>query len=830
MDERKTYFADVILPVPVAGKFTYRVPFEMNGDIRVGQLVVVQFGAVKMLSGIVADITEKVPNVKTIKYIESILTPLPIVNAIQLRLWNWMASYYICGIGDVMQSAMPSAMRLSSETKISLTPDYDIDNQALDDNEFLIAEALQIKSKITISEASKIIGFKKIMPFIKKMIDKGIIVMEEELKGRYKARYERFIGIAPTFREEDKMREMMDELSKRAYKQLEILMSFFAIGGDFDKEVLLSDVLKKADATSATAQTLVNKGILTICERRVSRLKKFEATTGADSITLTPAQEKAINSIREYFGEKKNVLLHGVTSSGKTEIYVKLIQEAIDKGRQVLYLLPEIALTEQLINRLRRYFGDKVGVYHSRYGDNERVEVWNQVMEFETTKNPKYQIVLGSRSALFLPYSNLGLVIIDEEHDGSFKQSDPSPRYNGRDTAIVLAKMHDANVLLGSATPSFETYFNAMTGRFAIVRLTERYGGIGLPEVIIDDLRIETRRKTMSNFFGSTLIDSVKEALKNKKQAIIFQNRRGFSVRIECMACKQTPQCVNCDVSMTYHKKENILRCHYCGYTMEVPAECPHCHSTDLKFVGFGTERVEEDLQTVMPEARIDRLDLDATRSKNAYQLIFDKFQNKETDILVGTQMITKGLDFDNVKVVGILNADNMLSYPDFRAYERGFQLMAQVSGRAGRKGERGKVIIQTYQPTHPVILNVINNDYEKLYAEQMTVRKQYKYPPFYRLIVLKLKHQNENTLNAAAEVLASLLRPVFGGGNTVDLLGPEAPSIPRIQNLYIKNIIIKFKRELNAAAIKQALSERIDVFRHLSEYRSVQLQIDVDP
>ncbi len=824
--ERKTFFVNVILPLPVPGTFTYRVPMELNDSVKVGQRAIVQFGRTKIMSGLISEVTEKVPEYEQVKYILGILDDNPVVNDIQLRFWQWICDYYLCCEGEVMQAALPSAMKLSSESKIRLSDEFELDTLTLNDFEYLIVEALQVQPKLTISEVSKIIGYKKVMPLIKTMIEKKIIVMEEELDAKFKAKYERFVALAKDYGDDEKMHALMDELAKRAYKQLEVVMSFFVLGGSADNDVLVSELLKKSNANSTVLKALINKGVFTTYQKRVSRLKSFKALTDVDSIQLTDKQRLAFDEIHKGFENKQPVLLHGVTSSGKTEIYIKLIQEALNEGKQVLYLLPEIALTEQIINRLKKYFGDKVGVYHSRYSDMERVEIWEQVLDFERSKSPKYQVIIGSRSSILLPFSELGLIIVDEEHDSSFKQIDPAPRYNARDLSMILARLHGADVILGSATPSFESYFNARQGRYHLVSLTERYGGVEMPEIIVDDMRVERRRKLMQANFGSVLLDAMRNTLSDKNQVILFQNRRGFSLRLECDVCHWVPQCINCDVSMTYHKTQNVMKCHYCGYTMSVPSECPSCHSTDLKMHGFGTERVEEDLTAVVPEARCARLDLDTTRSKNSYQFILEQFKNRETDILVGTQMVTKGLDFDHVKTVGILDADNMLSFPDFRAFERSFQLMEQVSGRAGRKGEKGKVIIQTYQPTHPVILNVVNHDYVRFFEEQMPIRRQFCYPPYYRLIMIKLRHANYNKLNAAAEFFAKQLRPVFKH----NLLGPEYPVVSRIKNQYIKQILIKFDRNDNSMIIKELLRRNLDIFKRDNEHKSVNISIDVDP
>lgn len=825
METRITLFAEVLLPVPVPGTFTYRVPYLLNDSIHVGQRVAVQFGKTKILSGLVVGLTEKVPEVE-VKYLSDILDSEPIVNPIQLRFWEWVKTYYLCHLGEVMQAALPSALKLSSESKVALSPDFVLDSMALNDYEYLIVEALQVQPKIAISEVSKIIGFKKVMPIVRTMMEKGILVIEEELNEKYKARYERFVRLTGTYREETRLQELMDRLTKRAYKQLEVLLAYLTLGGDCDNDIKASELLKKADANSSVLKAMADKGIFEVYEHQVSRLKDFKAQTPTSSIQLTEAQQRAFNEVHDGFESDQPVLLHGVTSSGKTEIYIKLIQEAIDEGKQVLYLLPEIALTAQIINRLKQYFGDKFGVYHSRYGTHERVEVWNQVNDFAKSRIPQRSIIIGSRSAIFLPYSHLGLIIVDEEHDSSFKQTDPAPRYNARDAAIVLGHIHKAKVLLGSATPSYESYYNALNGRYRLVELTQRYGGVEMPEIILSDMRVERRRKTIQADFGSVLLDAIKETLDNKRQAILFQNRRGFSLRIECDDCHYIPQCINCDVSLIYHKQQNVLRCHYCGYTTSVPNECPSCHSTNIRMHGFGTEKVEEDLKILLPNARVARLDLDTTRSKTDYQNILEAFQDQETDVLVGTQMVTKGLDFDAVKVVGILNADNMLSFPDFRAHERSFQLMAQVAGRAGRKGQQGQVIIQTYDPSHPVLQDVLHNDFKGLYEKQMATRRQFGYPPFYRLVMIRLKHKDYQKLNPAATELSSMLRPIF----KQDLLGPEYPIVSRVKNFYIKQMLVKFNREHNAQQVKELIINKIHQFQLLPEYKSVIVQIDVDP
>jgi len=824
--EYKTLFADVVAPVPVEGTFSYRVPQELNDEIKVGQRVAVQFGPKKVISAIVVRISEDVPKVTNIKYILGILDPQPVVNNIQLEFWKWVSQYYMCYVGEVMHAALPPALKLSSESAIRLSPAFVLDSEPLNDYEYLIVEALRTQPRLTVSEVTKIVNYNKVMPLIKTMIDKHIIIMEEELEEKYKARTETFVALAPEYASDESMSALMDKLNKSAPKQLDVLMAFVMLGGGLENDVARTALLKRASATSSILNALVDKGVFKIFQRETSRLGGFAKQKDVEQIELSPAQQTAYESVNEGFAEGKTVLLNGVTSSGKTEIYIKLIQNAISKGRQVLYLLPEIALTEHIIKRLQTYFGGKAGVYHSRSGDNERVEVWKRVAAFDPESDQGHQIIIGSRSALFLPFSDLGLIVVDEEHDSSFKQTDPAPRYNARDCSVVLASMHKANIVLGSATPSYESYFNALTGKYKLVRLTERYGGYDLPKTIVCDMREETRRKTVSSHFGKPLLTALRSALDEKKQAILFQNRRGFAPRLECGVCNHIPQCVNCDVSLIYHKHSNTLRCHYCGYSIPVPHECPQCGSTDIRTHGFGTEKIEEELSFLLPDASIARLDLDTSRSKNAYHNILDSFDSLRTDILVGTQMVTKGLDFGNVKVVGILNADGMLSYPDFRAYERAFQLMEQVSGRAGRKGGDSLVVIQSFQPTHPVITNVIGNTYDKLFQEQMTERKQFSYPPFCRLILIKLRHADPDKLNIAADKLAALLKPVFGQR----VLGPEYPIVSRIKNLYIKQFIIKFGRTTNPAKVKALVAECLNKFSADRTTKSVSVQIDVDP
>jgi len=820
--ERKTYFVDVLLPLHLPDTFTYRVPYEYNDAIRVGQRVVVQFGAKRIYSALVRRVHEKVPPYVT-KYVLSILDTEPIVDEVQFRFWEWMAEYYMCYPGDVMAVAMPSAFRLSSESYIVVHPDFSGEYDDLSEDEIKILDVLSQRGKIDISEVSSITGHQKTMSIIKTMIEKGIILMDEELKERYVPKKVAWIGLADEYREEKAMHELFSSLEKKmtTQKQLFALMQFMQQSEMGEKEVKKKALLSNPQISSAALETLIKKGVLRAEEREESRLESYDKTTGVETIKLNEEQQRAYDIIVGC--DKAVTLLHGVTSSGKTEVYIRLMDRVLKEGKQVLFLLPEIALTSQIINRLRRFFGNKVGVYHSRFSTNERAEIWHRTM---SDAADGYQILVGARSALFLPFRNLGLVIVDEEHDGSYKQSEPAPRYNGRDSAIYLAHLWGAKTLLGSATPSLESYHNAQIGKYGFAEMTHRYGGIEMPEVMCADMKEAQRRKEIKMNFSQFLLEHIGEALKRGEQVILFQNRRGFSLRLECDACHSVPQCKHCDVSLVYHKATNSLRCHYCGYSIPVPQECPQCHSTMLKMRGFGTERIEDDLSIFFPDARIARMDLDSTSQKKRYMEILNDFDDHRIDILVGTQMVTKGLDFDNVSVVGILSADNLISFPDFRAYERSFQQMMQVSGRAGRHGKRGKVIIQTYQPYHQAIRDAMEGNYKSMYESQIIERRVFRYPPFYKLVDITLKHADEQTVSEAAALMASRLRQHFDKR----VMGPEFPSVARIRNQYLKKIMVRF-------AVGEALGEAKRIMRSIADevlkdkaFARVQIVFDVDP
>ncbi|RLD49102.1 MAG: primosomal protein N' [Bacteroidetes bacterium] len=812
---RITLFADVLLPLPVKGTFTYRVPYELNDFVQEGQRVAVQFGKKKVYAGLIKKLHEKVP--ETIpKYILSILDEKPVVNNIQFRFWEWISSYYLSTEGEVMNAALPSAFKLASESKVMLFPGFSPDEHIMDEFEYRVTEALMQKGKLTIDEITKQVGFQKVLPLLNKMMDKRMIYMEEELKGGYKPKLEKMIVLSPAYHPEESLKQLMDELGKRAHKQLECLMTYLTLAGfgDQPKPVAKAELMQKSGSSPAVLKALTDKGVFETEERVVSRFQ-VEENGEMPPVKLNKHQEQAYEEIKHGFSERKVVLLHGVTSGGKTEIYIKLMEETLRQGKQVLYLLPEIALTTQIITRLRKYFGDQVGVYHSRYSKDERAEVWNHLLGYQLSDDmTRYNIILGPRSAMFLPYDNLGLVIVDEEHDQSYKQFDPAPRYHARDAAVYLSTMHNARVVLGSATPSIESYYNTKQGKYKLVELTERYGGMQMPEIVVVDMREEKRRRMSKSHFSSVLLKEMKLALEEQKQVILFQNRRGFSLRLECAQCAWVPQCKYCDVTLTYHKASELLKCHYCGYSTTIPHSCGECGSTHLKMQGFGTEKVVEELAMIIPEARIDRMDLDSTRTKHAFNRIITDFEDRRTDILIGTQMVTKGLDFDNVRVVGVLSADNMLSFPDFRAHERSFQLMQQVSGRAGRKHERGKVIIQAWKPDHPIIRFVVHHDFEGMYRQQLAERKKFYYPPYYRLIIVKMKHKKYDVLHEGSAVLAKDLRTRFGKV----VYGPESPLVGRVRSLYIKHIMIKVARGTNYQKVKDELYVAFEEFRTLAK------------
>lgn len=826
MSERLTLFADVILPVPIHQAFTYRIPFDLNDHICFGQRVIVPFGKNKLVTGIVIRIHEEIPTVYQAKYIEHLLDELPIITEKQFEFWKWIASYYMAPIGDVMNAALPSNFKLASETKIVVHPEFDSNFDQLDERETKIIETLEVNEEIDLKELSEIVGIKTIQPLIKKLIERRIVATKEEISNRYSPKTILCVSINSAYQDESNLQILIEELeqSTRNAKQLEAILMILKESldqGGIHVPIPKKKLLEKGISLSAL-NTLDKNEIIT-CERyQIDRLMRDQKVK-LPFKELTEAQNIAYLEIISSFEKNSVTLLHGVTGSGKTEVYVQLIQDYLEQGKQILFLLPEIALTTQLIQRLSSYFGDLVGVYHSRFNQNERVEIWNKVLNNDLSN---YRIILGARSAVFLPFQDLGLIIVDEEHESSFKQYDPSPRYNARDASIILGIHHQAKVLLGTATPALETYYNSKIGKFGLVEINERYKGLKLPEILCADLKKERQRKDNQSHFSTFLIDEIRTALSNDEQIILFQNRRGYTPLWSCEICSWTPKCNNCDVSLTYHKHGNVLKCHYCSHTSAPIGSCPACGSNRLKMIGFGTEKIEDELSLIFPDKIIKRLDLDTTRSKNAYEEILDDFENRRIHILIGTQMVSKGLDFDNVSLVGILDADMLLKRPDFRAYERSYQLMSQVAGRAGRKQKRGKVIIQTTDPDHWVIKLVEQHDYISFYKNEIIERENYFYPPFYKLITITLKHKEEPVVEKAASELARMLRQIF----KERVLGPEFPIIKRIQNQFLKEIKLKIERTAPDKKVKERIAALLDEFYSKPTNRVVKVVVDVDP
>lgn len=817
---RTDYFADLVLPLALPNLFTYRIPQQFNDCVRPGMRVVVQFGKSKLYAAIVWKVHEKAPSYTT-KYIESVLDEHPVVNALQLDFWEWMSQYYLCAKGEIMLAAIPSGLRLSSETKIILNSNWEGDRKELDDEAFSLCEALDLRNALTLEEIAAILDRKTVYPVIRKLIDLGVILIYEEIQQRYQPKYETYVRFATEFDSEEKLKEVFEQLEKRAFKQLQLVMAFIHLSdryGKNPKAVRKSDLLKSSGTGEGIFSSVVKKGIFVLEEMEISRLLLKESENKI--LTLSAHQEKAISELRTHFETKAICLVHGVTSSGKTEVYIRLIAEQLAMGNQVLYLLPEIALTTQLIVRLQKHFGEKVLVYHSRFNENERVEVWNEILK----NNPN--VVIGARSSMFLPFGKLGLIIVDEEHDSSFKQQDPAPRYNARESAIWLAKLHGAKTLLGSATPSVESFHHAQQGRYGFSVLTERYGGTSLPEITVVDIKEQSKKRLMKSHFSPYLIERIEAALAMKEQIILFQNRRGFAPSIECQDCGHIPHCTRCDVSVTYHKNSSQLRCHYCGWTCAPPKQCSACGSTELKMKGFGTEKIEEELQLILPNARIARMDLDTTRGKFSLQNLVNDFELHKIDILVGTQMVTKGLDFGNVSLVGILSADQLMNFPDFRSAERAFQLMAQVAGRAGRRDKVGEVIIQAFNPEQPILKCVLTHDYETMYRTELTERMEFKYPPFYRLIRISLKSKDHLLLDNGAVHFANQLRGQFAER----VLGPEFPPVGKIRDEFVKNILIKVERESNSTKLKEILAKEILSFKANADFKKVRVVVDVDP
>lgn len=818
-------YADVILPLSLENSYTYQIPEEMEKSIVPGCRVIVHFGKKRYYTAIVIHTHQRCPNTAyEIKTIHSLLDTVPILRRPQLKFWEWIASYYLCKLGDVYKAALPSGLKLESETLISLNEDFEAE-VPLRASEGKVLDALKAGEKLTVSELEKRTGLRNALPILSSLLSYGAVEVSEELKRGFMPKMQAFIRLADHFRDEENLQQAFADL-KRAKKQEEVLISFLELSHALNpakiKELSRKELLDSTGANAVVLNELLKKGILESYDKEIGRLQMPVCRLKPPK-ELTSAQFDTFNHIRESFETKDVCLLYGATSSGKTEIHIHLIDEVLKMGRQVLYLLPEIAITTQITERLAGHFGDRLLVYHSRFSDNERVEVWNKLLY-----GNEPMLILGVRSSLFLPFKDLGLIIVDEEHENSYKQQDPAPRYNARNASIVLANMHGAKTLLASATPSIDSYYNALTGKYGLVELITRFGNTQPPEILPVDIKELKRKKKMKKeaLFSPLLMEKIGQALEKKEQIILFQNRRGFAPMVECKDCGHVPHCLNCDVSLTYHKRQERLVCHYCGYSIKLPKECPECKSTDIRMMGFGTEKVEEEIAALFPSAKTDRLDFDTARTRTAYERILADFDEGKTKILIGTQMLSKGLDFANVSVVGILNADSLMNFPDFRAHERAYQLMAQVSGRAGRRDIPGTVLLQTSQPEHPLIRMVMRSAYKEMVKLQLSERSMFKYPPYYRLITLVLRSRNEAALREISTLYAEKLRTQFGDR----VLGPVTPVITRVQTLYVRNIVLKIEIAASIASTRELLEKVYSEIQTAPSFRQIIFHYDVDP
>ncbi len=814
------HFINVILPIPLEKQFTYRITLEEAQILKPGMRVAVPFGKSKIHTGLVFNVHQIAPEAYEAKEIDQILDSHPIATVLQLKHWQWIAEYYMSTLGEVVRSALPSAFLLESETLVLRNNDAVVDELTLKDDEFLVFEALQHQAVLKVNEVAAIVDRKNVLPILNRLLDKNIINLKEEVYEQYKPKLVKYIRLGDSHTSDDSLELLLQSLTN-APKQSQVVLALFQLVGTTKKPISVSDLEKASNSSKAIIKALVDKEILEEYVIRTDRVNYDGSGDSANIKELNEYQVTALHDIEKSFEAKKVTLLKGVTSSGKTEVYVKLIESCISEGKQVLYLLPEIALTTQLITRLQEYFGEKIAVYHSKYNVHERLEVWNNVLN----ERPKAQIVIGARSALFLPYKNLGLLIVDEEHESSFKQFDPSPRYHARDAAIVLANLHDANILLGSATPSIESYYNVHLGKYGYAEINRRFGNVLMPDMELVDIKEAQRKRKMKGHFSERLMEEIQESLDAGEQVILFQNRRGYAPILECLTCGHSPQCPNCDVSLTYHQFRKQLRCHYCGHHSAMPESCVACGGSDLDTKGFGTQQIEEEVKKLFPEVKVGRMDLDTTRGKHAYEKIITAFEQQDMDILIGTQMLTKGLDFRNVSLVGVMQADTLLNFPDYRAHERSYQLLTQVSGRAGRTKKRGKVIIQSYNPYHQILKQVTTGDYEEMYKEQLYEREQYKYPPINRIIKITFKHKNYNVLNEASDWFAGALKNNFGGV----VLGPEYPPVSRIRNQYLKHILVKIDKRDSLSRNKRNIKRIEKSFNAISMFRSVRVIYNVD-
>jgi len=815
-------FADVILPVPVPRTYTYLIPDDVS--VQVGSRVIVQFGPKKIYTGLVANVKDDHVSVEKAKDILEVLDTEPIVNSLQIGFFGWLANYYLCTMGEVMNAAIPAGLKLSSESYVHINQEVEWLDQPQNEREDLLLEHLAYK-EMSVKEVGDLLALKRPQTLIKSLADRKMVHLYEKVKDKYSPKTEKRVRLADTYTKELNLEELFDDLEKKP-KQVDVLLAYLqrvpATESEKANRTGISRSQLSQHCSLSSIKTLTKLGILEEWEETVSRLPPLD-TSGITTPKLSDLQQLTYREVEQVFEKKNTALLRGITGSGKTEIYISLIQQKLDQGLQVLYLLPEIALTTQIIQRLRKSFGNAFGVYHSQYSDNERVEVWQKVLKGE------YNFVVGVRSSVFLPFDHLGLIIVDEEHEHSYKQYEPAPRYHARDAAIYLAGLHGAKTLLGSATPAVETFAKALEGKFGLVELETRFGDVKLPKVELIDLKMARKRREMrANIFTVQMLEAIGSALEQKEQVILFQNRRGYAPHLLCEDCGHVMQCQNCDVSMTYHQLQNLLMCHYCGFKMYPPQQCPECGLNHIKHSGYGTEQLEDELQPFFPDAKIQRMDLDTTRTKNSYQRILGDFENGKIDILVGTQMVSKGLDFDRVNLVGIFDIDRIIHFPDFRSHERAYQLITQVSGRAGRKSGTGKVLIQTFDPGHVVLQKVLKDNYRTFYQREIQEREQYHYPPFARMVKITIRHKDAKAANDAALHMAAYLRQLINE-RAVD--GPSEPMINRVRNKYLKDIHVKLGLNISHInEIKQRmLVARDDVQAH-KDYRSVQVVFDVDP
>ena len=815
------YFVEVILPLPLPKLYTYRINEDEAHFLQTGMRVAVSFGKLKVYTALVYKVHTNEPTYET-KDIEYILDETPIVTPNQITHWQWIADYYMCTLGEVIKSALPSAFLLESETIIEIA-EKDLNPYLFSDDEFQVYEALHYKTALKGSEVSKIIPKKKTLKVIKSLVEKGAARISERIFEKYVPKLVKYIRLAEAYQSQEGLQKALELL--KGEKQKKLIMAYF---NHINREVLplkVENLLEEAKVSNAVLKSVVEKGILEIYYLQKDRVSFADSEVLAKK-TLNNIQNEALYQVQQQFQTKNTVLLQGVTASGKTEIYIELIDQYLKKGKQVLYLLPEIALTIHLINRLKKHFGKNLSVYHSKYNTNERVEVWNNVLN----NCSKAQLVVGVRSSVYLPFKDLGLVVIDEEHDSSYRQFDPAPRLQARDSAIMLANIFKAKTLLGTATPSIESMHNVKVGKYGFVYLSKRYTNFLPPIIELIDIKDKQHRKRMNGHFSDILIEEMTNTLSQGKQVLLFQNRRGYAPIVQCMHCGTVPQCPHCDVSLTFHHSSNQLRCHYCGYAIPMPKTCIACGSVDLKTKGFGTEQISKELEVLFPQVAIDRMDQDTTNGKYGYEKILAKFEQQETQILVGTQMISKGLDFENIGLVGVMNADALIHSPDYRAYERSFQLLLQVSGRAGRSAQRGKVLIQTYNPQHPVIQQVLQNDFKGMYQNQIEERQSFSYPPFVQMIKITLKHTNFNRTNEGAEWFANALKEAFASKKGIEILGPEFPLISRIRNEYLKDVLVKVKpSELSIHHTKEQIKRIETSFQSISNFRAIRVSYLID-